>query len=81
MDKKLKEYYEQRAEMMSSVAWKQLIEDIQVMFDEYNKVTSLNGSIENLNFKKGQLDILNWLLSIKTVSEKAYEELLNEEVL
>jgi hypothetical protein len=48
------------------------------LFEAYNKVTSITDS-NNLFFKKGQLDILDWLLTLKEVSEKAYEDLTNED--
>ena len=53
------------------------MEDAKNIFDAYNKVTSVTDS-NNLFFKKGQLDILEWLLTLKEVSEKAYEDLTNE---
>lgn len=60
--------------MMSTIGWKDLIEDIQAMYDAYNHVSAIS-STEQLFFKKGQLDILNWILTLKEVSEKSYEEL------
>ncbi len=54
------------------------MEDAQSMFDTYNKVSSIT-DVNNLFFKKGQLDILDWLLTLKEVSEKAYEDLTNED--
>ncbi len=72
MTPELKQYYEDRFTMMATRGWVDLLEDTQGMFDSYNKVTSIT---DNLEFRKGQLDILQWILSLKQVSEQAYEEL------
>lgn len=77
MDKELQRYYEDRFSTMSTQGWKDLIDDI----DKIIKVTS---NIENVNdertlhFKKGELSILNWIKHLKSVSERAYEDLNNE---
>ena len=68
----LQDYYENRFSMMATKGWTDLVEDTQAMFESYNKVTSIT---DNLEFRKGQLDILQWIISLKTVSEQAYEDL------
>ena len=79
MDKDLQEYYENRFSMMASEGWTNVIEDVQELFDVYNKINTAD-SFEEFHKRKGQLDILQWLLSLKQVSEQTYEELKNEEV-
>lgn len=74
METNLQKYYEERFNMMSTIGWKDLIEDVQAIYDAYNHVSAIS-STEQLFFKKGQLDILNWILTLKEVSEKSYEEL------
>jgi len=73
MDRALQEYYESRFETMSSKGWEQIIE---ATLDIKNTISieSLNSN-EQLWFAKGQLDILNWVLSLKEASERAYEDL------
>ena len=78
MNSKLQKYYEDRFDLFSQPGWQDLMEDAQSMFDTYNKVSSIT-DVNNLFFKKGQLDILDWLLTLKEVSEKAYEDLTNED--
>lgn len=78
MDKKLQKYYEDRFDMMSTKGWTDFLEDVQSLFDSYNQVTTIDSHDEFLK-RKGQLDILQWVLTIKNVSELAYEELQNEE--
>jgi hypothetical protein len=74
MDKALQEYYESRFDMMSSKGWKDLIEDAHIIIKSYNNVLAVNDE-KDLYTKKGQLDILNWLVSLKETSNKAWEEL------
>jgi hypothetical protein len=80
LDKDLQEYYENRFSMMASKGWTEVIEDVQELFDVYNKINTAD-SFEEFHKRKGQLDILQWLLSLKQVSEQTYEELKNEEVI
>ena len=79
MDKALQDYYENRFEMMSSIGWKDLIEDATEMLNEYGNINNLNNE-GDLFFRKGQVDILTWLVSLKDVSERAWEELNEENV-
>jgi hypothetical protein len=74
MTPELQRYYESRFEMMNSDGWKELIEDIQLIIDSTDKLSSVNTEAE-LHFKKGELSILKWLVSLEEVSNAAYEEL------
>ena len=78
MDRDLITYYENRFDMMASVGWKDLLEDLTKMIETYNNVSSID-TVENLYFKKGQLDILRWVASLKQTSEEVFEELQNAE--
>jgi len=75
MDRALQEYYESRFATMSTKGWEQFVEDAEAIKDTIT-IEGLK-SAEELWFAKGQLDILNWILSIKEASEKAYEDLSN----
>lgn len=74
MDKALEKYYENRWHMMSTEGWKQFNEDVQGIFDAVNKVAPIQNELD-LFFRKGQLDILQWVLTLKESSEQAYEAL------
>jgi len=74
LQKELQQYYEERFSTMTTVGWKQFIEDVQALFDSYNNITTVD-THEELQKRKGQLDILQWILTLKAVSEQAYEEL------
>jgi|TARA_R110000787_G_scaffold98917_2_gene203316 hypothetical protein len=78
MDKDLQEYYEERFKMMVSKGWLDLIEDAQKLHDQYNSLNSVEDE-KTLNRRKGQLDILNWILTLKNVSQETYNELENNE--
>ena len=79
MDEKLQAYYEARFSMMATDGWKDLIEDAQKIFDALNNVLPIQNESE-LNLKKGQLDILQWILSLKGSSEQSYESLLSGDI-
>jgi hypothetical protein len=77
MDKKLQSYYENRFSMMATDGWQDLIEDAQVMFNSLNHVLSIQNE-SDLMVKKGQLDLLQWLINLKPASEQAYDQLIND---
>jgi hypothetical protein len=78
MDKKLQKYYDNRFDMMSSQGWKDLEEDLTKMYDEYKDINNCKG-VDDFYFQKGQVDMLKYILSLKTMSEKVYEDINNEE--
>ncbi len=75
MTPELQKYYEDRLDMMGSPAWKELMVDVQTMYDASNRLDGVTP--ENFQFKQGELNIMRWILSLKTVSEQAYEDLSN----
>lgn len=76
IDKQLQQYYENRFELFSTPGWQDLMEDAQKMFDALNQVLPIQNEAE-LQLKRGQLDILQWILSLKSVSEQSYEQLMS----
>lgn len=79
MERELQDYYEARFSTMATKGWEDFIEDVQNLYDTYNNIHSAE-SFEEFHKRKGQLDILNWVLTLKEASEQTYEELKNEEV-
>ena len=73
IDEQLSKYYEDRLDMMSSQGWKDLMEDVA----EMRKATDTLSGVtpENVRFKQGEVAIMNWLLSLRETSDKAYEGL------
>lgn len=76
LDKKLQNYYENQFSMMATEGWKEFIEDAEEMFKALNNVLPIQNETE-LQLKRGQLDILNWVISRKTVTEQSYEQLMS----
>ncbi len=75
MTPELRRYYEERLSMMGSVAWRDLMDDIQEMVKATDTLSGVTP--ETLQFKQGELSIMRWLLSLREVSEQAYEDLQN----
>ena len=62
--------------MCSSEAWKDLCEDIEGMVKATN---TLDGTTKDtIDFKKGEVSMMRWLLSLKEVSEQAFQQLKDE---
>ena len=80
IETELQKYYEDRFSMMVTVGWKDFIEDVQTLFDQYNNISTVDDE-KSLQKRKGQLDILNWILTLKDVSNETYMELQNEETI
>lgn len=79
MTPELENYYNNRFTMMASQGWLELIEDVKEMVVTYNNVTTIN-STDEFHKRQGQIDILNWILNLKYLSEKTFEE-LNEDTI
>lgn len=74
LNKELEDYYLNRFELTSLQGWKDLIEDAMKMREAYANIGGIS-TIEGLHYKKGQIDILDWLISLRSVSEEAYKQL------
>ena len=79
MDIRLQQYYEDRQDMTSSKPWKDLMEDVQKMLDSTNRLDGVDDE-KTLQFRKGEISIMRWLLNLEAVSEEAYKELKNEDI-
>ena len=60
--------------MMETEGWHDLIEDFKNLEDSASNINSMN-SEQDLWFAKGQLHIINFLLSLNTATNLALEEL------
>ena len=79
LDKELQEYYEARFDMMSRKGWKDLLVDVEKMIEERNNLMATK-SLEELNLRKGQLDVLYWIKTLKQLSEESWEQLNEKDV-
>jgi hypothetical protein len=75
----LSKYYEERFSMMSTKGWADLIEDTEQLKQSYDNLSTIK-TVDDLYFRQGQLDIINWILNLKQVSEQAFEELNAETI-
>ena len=64
--------------MMSTKGWKDLVVDVEKMIEERNNLLATK-SLEELNLRKGQLDVLHWIRTLKQLSEESWEQLNNEQ--
>jgi len=74
MNDELVKYYENRFSMMSTKGWLDLMDDIQRMIDSTDTIQGID-DIKILHFRQGELNMMNWLKTLKQVSEEAYEGL------
>lgn len=74
MTPELQAYYERRLAMMGDPAWNDLLEDVQQMLDATNDISNIQDE-KTLHFKRGEISIMRWLLSLREVSDEAYQQL------
>ena len=67
------QFLEDRLSMMEAEGWYDLIEDFKNLEDSASNINSMN-SEQDLWFAKGQLHIINFLLSLNTATNLALEE-------
>jgi hypothetical protein len=72
--KDLPKFYDDAFDMMAMPGWKDLMEDILKVKNSYDKLSSVTET-HNLDFRRGQLDILNWLYGLKGAYEQTYKDL------
>lgn len=60
--------------MFSTKGWQDLVEDIQELKKPIADIRTIKTD-ESLHFRRGQLDIIDWFLGLKEISEKSYQEL------
>ena len=73
----LQKFYEEAFSMMATQGWQDLMEDILKVKNSYDKLSSVTET-HNLDFRRGQMDILNWLYGLKGSYEQTYRELEEE---
>lgn len=77
MNLKLQHYYEETFDMMSTEGWKYLIEDLKELETNLDNVRTVKDE-QSLNYRLGQLDILDLILNRKKTCEEVYEQLQME---
>jgi hypothetical protein len=59
--------------------WIDLIEDVDNMINALNNVSTIADE-KSLQFRKGEISILTWLVNLKEISARAYEDLNEKNV-
>lgn len=77
MTPELQAYYDNRFSTMATQGWQDLVDDATEMFKAVNNLSPVVNE-QDLYYRKGQLDILQWLLSLRDSSAAAYEQLIND---
>ena len=78
MDVILQKYFEDRLSMCSTDAWKELMKDVEGMLKATDTLSSVTND-HSLDFRKGEVSMMRWMLSIASMSEDAYKQLKGEE--
>ena len=79
MNQELQKYYEDRFDLFSRPGWIDMMEDIDNMLTALNNVSTIADE-KSLQFRKGEISILTWLVTLKEISERAYEDLNEKNV-
>lgn len=77
MDNKLEKFYENQFGLFLNEGWKDFVEDVKNLISTMT-IETVNNEQE-LYFRKGQKDILNWVLQRQGLISDSYEQLLREE--
>lgn len=77
MTPELAKYYEQRLSMMADPAWNDLMEDVEAMLQATNDISAIQDE-KTLHFRRGEISMMRWMLSLKETSENAYKGLQDE---
>ena len=75
MTPELQRYYEDTLAMFNSQGWKNVVEDLTKLRTDYNDVRNCT----NLERTKGQVDILDHVLGLPGLFERAFDQLKAEE--
>ena len=75
MTPELIKYYEETFSMMSTEGWKYLIEDLKKLEENLVNVRTVKDE-QSLNYRLGQLDILDLILNRRQTCEDIYNDLV-----
>jgi hypothetical protein len=72
------EFYERRFDLFALDGWKELVEDFAKLKETLQDISHISTE-QDLWYKRGQIEMINYLVQLKTLTEQAYEELINED--
>ena len=73
MDQETQQYYDAYFSLFITDGWKQLVEEFTSNAIQINSVEATK-DVDDMNFRKGQLNILAHLLNLETIVNTNYEE-------
>lgn len=76
-DAALEEYFQALFEMYGTDGWRKVQEDVGRMIEVHDRVRGL--AAEDVRFRQGQIDVLDWIITHQARSEQAYVSLLEDE--
>ena len=77
-DRNLQHYYESMESMFATPGWKYLTEDLTKIYDIAHTIEGVE-TMEQLQFRRGQIDILKLIAGQPAVISAAYEMLKADE--
>lgn len=77
-DEALEAYFQALFGMYPTAGWQMIVEDMTRLKEVYNRVEDVENEKE-LYFRKGQLDIINQMISHQARSEAGYEAAIEEQ--
>ncbi len=77
MDKEAEQYYDNYFSLFRQQGWKQLVNDFGSNAMQINSVEATKDA-DDLQFRKGQLNIIGYLLNMETIMNTNYEQAQEE---
>ena len=77
-DRNLQHYYESMEEMFLTPGWKYMQEDLQKVYEAAHTIENIE-TMEQLCFRRGQIDILKLVAGQPAVIAASYEQLKADE--
>ena len=78
LDKETEQYYNKYFDLFRTDGWKQLIEELQQNALVINSVEATKNE-NDLYVRKGQLNVLAYILNFETTTNNNYEELVSDD--
>lgn len=78
MSKELQEYFDSLFDLFGSKGWKVLTEQLEATKASVQTIQGIPDA-QTLHFRQGQLDVLNVLLNMPTLTEQSYKSAQAEE--
>ena len=76
-DKELELYFRQMNELFRNKGWQNLIKDMKLNIPSIDSIENTK-DVNDLNFRKGQLNIIGFLLNLEETTKLGQEESLKD---